>query len=157
MLLSAAASDKLQRHLSFAPVQGHPDNAAINDNLLLDPDNAAKNDKNHLLLDDNNAEQALLLQHDQNADISGTIVTFHSDSEAPVAEKLKQIAMEMYTTSSIHYDLDFDDESESSDSCSEQDEESFKTEIDASVFLVKDQKMVGYHTCHEMELHFLSI
>ena len=62
MLISVAASDTLQRHLSFASVQGHPDNASINDNLFLDPDNAANNDKNHLLLDDNNAELALTFQ-----------------------------------------------------------------------------------------------
>jgi hypothetical protein len=45
-------------------VKGHPDNAAINGNLLLDPDNAANNEKKYLLLDDNNAEQLLTLQHD---------------------------------------------------------------------------------------------
>jgi hypothetical protein len=69
-------------------------------------------------------EKALAIQLDQNVEISSmTTAPFHIKSTTEVAELLKQLAMKIDKATSLYYELNCDDDSESYDTSSGQDDE----------------------------------
>ena len=126
LLVSAAGSDKMQRRLNFAALPGDPRNTAQGNN-------------------ENSGTEELLLpqQEDQNIQVLANFAAaaLQDSDEVEVAQLLTQLARETDTTSTLYYDLNQEDDSESYDSYSDQDENEINdTAVDASHFPVKSDR-----------------
>ena len=98
----------MQQRLNFAPLPGDPGKLARGDNAS------------------SGTEELQLPQPEDQSirhSVSNTAPHFQDINESQATKLLVQLARETDTTSTLYYDLDREDDSESHSSCSDQDDE----------------------------------